>query len=378
MKQVKILHCADLHIGAELSSLGKKAVTRRAEIKRTFMNILKLCQEEQVQILLIAGDLFDNVNVQQNTLDDIKNGFEGLKDTIVAIAPGNHDPLTEDSPYSKENFWPDNVIIFKSKLEKVELESLGVRLWGAAFTGAYSEASLLQNYSVPKDGLINLCVIHGELVSENQKSTYNPITETQLKNSGMDYIALGHIHKQTDILKAGGTHYAYSGCPEGRGFDELEEKGVYIGTLSKGHCNLKYHVVCQRRNVELHVDISEAVNSMTAADMVRNKMKSKYGEAYEDNLYKVILEGSLPDSVIIDCDEIKVELNEVFYIKIRNNTRIKLDYEAVLKETTVRSIFVQKILDRIDKAGDTEKERLERALTLGMKAFSGEVKYSED
>jgi len=175
VKQVKILHCGDIHLGAELTILGRKAVTRRAEIKRTFMNILKLCQTEQVQILLIAGDFFDNVHVEENVLDEIKNGLASLKDTIVAIAPGNHDPLTTDSPYSKKDFWPENVIIFKSDLEKVELENLGVRLCGAAFTGTYVTTSMLQKFTIPKDELINICVIHGELVAPNQKSNYNSI-----------------------------------------------------------------------------------------------------------------------------------------------------------------------------------------------------------
>jgi len=378
VKQVKILHCADIHLGAELTILGRKAVTRRAEIKRTFMNILKLCQEDQVQVLLLAGDIFDNVHVQENTLEEIKNGFASLKDTIVAIAPGNHDPFTEDSPYMKKDFWPENVIIYKSGLEKVEIASLGVRLWGAAFTETYAMNPLLQNFTVPKDEFINICVIHGELVAQNQKSNYNPITEKQLINSRMDYVALGHIHKQTDILKAGDTYYAYPGCPEGRGFDELDEKGVYIGTISKGICRLEYRALCRRMNVELHVDVSDAISSKTAADIVLDKMKSKYGNDYSENLYKVILEGMIADNVSIDCDDIKTALNEVFFLKIKDHTAVKIDFDTVATETTLRSIFARKMTERMNDANPDEKENLNTALRLGIKAFFGEVKYSED
>lgn len=200
MNQVKILHCADLHLGADLSVLGRKALTRRAEIKKTFMNIIKLCQEDQIQILLISGDLFDNVHVQENMVEDIRDSFASIKDTIVAISPGNHDPLTEDSPYMQKDFWPQNVIIFGSELEKVEVEGLDVRLWGAAFKGTYTTNSILHNVSVPDDPYINICVIHGELVSANQKSNYNPVTEGQISKSGIDYVALGHIHQRSEIL----------------------------------------------------------------------------------------------------------------------------------------------------------------------------------
>ncbi|WP_291633206.1 DNA repair exonuclease [Clostridium sp.] len=378
MKQVKILHCADIHLGAELTTLGRKAVTRRAEIKRTFMNILELCQTQQVQILLIAGDFFDNVHIEDNVLSEIKNGFEGLADTIVAIAPGNHDPLTEDSPYSKKDFWPENVIIFKNGLESVEIENLGVRLWGAAFTGTYVTASMLQNFTVPRDELINICVIHGELVATNQRSNYNPITETQLSKSRMDYIALGHIHKQTEVLKTGDTYYAYSGCPEGRGFDELDEKGVYLGIVAKGFCKLEYHEMCKRMNIELHVDISEAINSRMAVDIVLDKMKSKYGETYSENLYKVILEGMISDNVCINIDDMKASLNEVYFIKIKDHTTIEIDFDSASTEITLRNTFMRKMIERINDAAPDKKEDLNTALRLGVKAFFGEVKYSED
>ena len=113
MRQVKIVHCADIHLGAELRTLGRKATIRKAEIKMTFMNILKLCNLEQVQILLIAGDFFDNIYVDESTLNEIKNGFSSLNNTIVAIAPGNHDPITEDSPYAKKIFGLRMLIFLK-------------------------------------------------------------------------------------------------------------------------------------------------------------------------------------------------------------------------------------------------------------------------
>lgn len=378
VKQVKILHCADIHLGAELTMLGRKAAARKAEIKRTFNNILNLCQTDGVQLLLIAGDFFDNVHVEENTLEEIRSGFKNLTNTIIAIAPGNHDPFTEDSPYAKKDFWPNNVIIFKSSLEKIEIEHLGVRLWGGAFTSTYVTTSMLQNINVPKDDYINICVIHGELSSSTQRSNYNPITETQLSRSKFDYAALGHIHKQTEVLKAGDTYYAYAGCPEGRGFDELGEKGVYLGTISKGVCSLEYRKLCIRMHIELHVDISEAVNSKAAADIVLEKMESIYGENYTENLYKVILEGMLEDNIFISIEDIKAALYEIYFVKIIDGTTINIDFDSVSSETTLRNIFMRKMLERINDGKSEDKEYLNTALRLGLKAFFGEVKYSED
>ena len=378
MNQVKILHCADMHLGADLSVLGRKSTTRKAEMKKTFMNVVKMCQDEQIKMLLISGDLFDNVHIQESLVEDIRDGFASLTDTIVAIAPGNHDPLTEDSPYMKKDFWPHHVIIFGNELKSVEFEGLGVRLWGAAFKGTYATNSILQQVLVPNDSYINICVIHGDMVSHNQKSSYNPITEAQLSRSGMDYVALGHIHQRSEILKAGDTFYAYPGCPEGGGFDELDDKGVYIGFVAKHMCSLTYRKICQRMNVELKVDISEAVHSKAAADIILEKMKSKYEKSYMENLYKIILEGNIPDHIHIDMEEIRAAFSDVFFVKIKDRTVVDIDMETVAGDTTLKGIFVRKMMEQMSDLEDKKKEKFHNALKLGLKAFTGEVKYSED
>ena len=77
-------------------------------------------------------------------------------------------------------------------------------------------------------------------------SDYNSVTPGFIESSGMDYIALGHIHKHTEIRRLGKTFYAYPGCPEGMGFDELGEKGVYIGEISKGGNSLEFLPTARR------------------------------------------------------------------------------------------------------------------------------------
>ncbi|AYD40179.1 DNA repair exonuclease [Clostridium fermenticellae] len=378
MKTIKIVHCADIHLGSELSILGNKAAVRKAEIKGTFFNILKLCRDENVELLLIAGDLFDDVHVNKNLLCEIRDGFDAIKDTTVVIAPGNHDPASSDSPYVIKNFWPKNVIIFKNSLEKVEIKDSSVCVWGTAFLSTQSKSSMIKNFKNVDDGLINICVVHGELVAQNQRSRYNPITEKQISDSKMDYIALGHIHKKTDVLKAGSTFYAYSGCPEGRGFDELDEKGIYIGTISKDICKLDYRRVCGRMNIELRVDISNAQNARTAADIIIDKMKLRFGEKYAENLYKIDLYGMLSNNVNIDINDIRLFLCDVFFIKLKDSTRMNIDFDNLSDEITLKNVFVRKMLERIDNAEPKEKEKLYMALKIGLRAFSCEVKYNED
>ena len=61
MNTVKILHCADIHIGAAQSFLGTLAEKRRYEVLMTFERIIDMAKENDVKIIAIAGDLFDFV-----------------------------------------------------------------------------------------------------------------------------------------------------------------------------------------------------------------------------------------------------------------------------------------------------------------------------
>lgn len=382
MVRIKILHCADIHIGAELASIGNKARQRKEEILMTFDNIVSICKDENIELLLIAGDLFQSSNMDKDIVGFVKKSLKNIPNTIIAIASGNHDYISIDSPFLDED-WPDNVHIFKSKLEAVEFKELGLRLWGAGFTSTYVTAPMLDSIDIPKDDMINICVIHGELASENQPSNYNPISLTQIRLSGMDYVALGHIHKKSEVLKAGNTYYSYCGCPEGQGFDELDEKGVYIGTITKGKCDLEFRPVCKRMNVELHIDISGANTNNEVSEIVLETIKMKYGKFFEKHLYKIILEGAIDASFKLDCEAVAIRLEgEVYFIKLNDETHIEIDINSLAKEASLKGIFVRKMLDKINKSldsgNDASVEKYRKALYIGLKAFDGEVGYNEN
>lgn len=380
MREIKVVHCADIHIGGELTTLGYKSRKRKAEIKQTFMNILSICQEEKVDFLLIAGDLLDNMNVEPAILEEIRDGFQKIESTRVLLVPGNHDYIHGDSYYLKEGFWPPNVFIWKESFECKEFSELGVRAYGAAFTTSYVTKSLVKGMKVPKDDWINIGIFHGELVAEGGKSNYNPVTIKQIENSQLDYLALGHIHKCLPIQKAGDTYFSYPGCPEGRGFDELDEKGIYMGTISKDSCNMKFVPINQRSYVELKVDVTDIDNTRQAEELILNTIEAKYGETYGEHLYKIIIEGSVHEDSMIQVEDLKVSLEqEVFYIKIKDRTQIQFDLESLAKEGALKGIFVRRMLEKLnDCKNENERQICQNALNIGLKAFYGEVRYRED
>jgi DNA repair exonuclease SbcCD nuclease subunit len=237
---VRILHCGDIHIGAS-AGIKQLSSRRKAEVLNTFLRMISYAGENDADLILISGDLFDNHKPSKDCLAEISEAFSKFNGRIF-ISPGNHDY------YGENTFWgdwelPENVTVFKNSAECVELPEDGVRIYGGAFCEVYKEEHILSKFSADEN-YINIAVIHGEISSD---TPYGPIKIEEIRNSGMDYIALGHIHKRSDVLKEGKTHYAYCGCLEGQGFDELFEKGFYFGTIEKGKAELEFVPFCRRR-----------------------------------------------------------------------------------------------------------------------------------
>ena len=376
MKAVKILHCADVHIGAAESSLGALSHSRQAETLITFENIINLAKDNNVDILLIAGDLFNSNQIDKSFCDSVFEKFLTIPDIKIVYAAGNHDPLNADSPFKKYEL-PKNLFVLDTVDSFVEFSDINTRVYGKSFKEVYMKGQVSFSLKTDND-FINLMCIHGDLRSD-MGSDYNSITSDFITQSGMDYIALGHVHKRSDITKMGDTYVAYCGCPEGQGFDELGQKGVYLGTVSKNDCALTFVPTAKRLHLCENVDITGLNNSSDIAERIIEVIKQKYPDNYADNLYKIILTGMIDDGVVLSLPEISARIGQSFYFaKLRDKTEIRLNFETLSQENTLKGVFVKNMLKKIESATDDQKELLVSALYIGIKAFSGEVSYNED
>ena len=374
MNGIKIIHTADLHLGSARTGVNGG----KAEIKNTFMKIIRLCKTDAIDFLLIAGDLFDSPFVNNKDAEEIISSMEQIPDTTIAIAPGNHDPACPGSVYLKYQF-PENVVIFSSFAESIDFPEKGVRLCGAGFTDRFENLPLLQGFNDAQTDLISLCVLHGDFVSDGASSTYNPITPSQIENCGFDYLALGHIHKRSDVQKLGKTSFAYCGCPDGMGFDETGSHGIYIGTVEKNCCAMEYKEMSSRQYIEDIVDISSCDNSFNVAETVLKHITKNYGSDFNKNLYRISLTGALPADTVIDAVQVQTILSEdLSYIHITDNTETDIsDLSKIAGETSLRGIFVKKMLDKINDAPENA-ETYKNALKFGLKAFSKGVKLNDN
>ncbi len=380
MRAVKILHCADLHLGARLKNLGSRAAKRQQDYMKTLELIVTVCKEEEIQLLLIAGDLFDSSKQSNELLEEVRALFASIPDTYIAVAPGNHDPATVDSCYEKKGFWSDNVIIFSGEMTDHEIPALGVRLWGAGMTEGYSLKSLFHREqsireAAAYDDEIQIGVLHGDLISAGGRSEYNPVYKEDIRDCGLQYLALGHIHKRSEPEWEGSCCYAYSGSTEGLGFDETGEKGVYIGLVTKSSCSLSFFPVCQRRFVRCEIDISTVTGTKQAAAFVRSFLQVQQGERFERHLYDIKLKGEQKNIWSFDAAAFLAEFDDVFYMKVREQRQLSCDLEQLADEISLRGIFARRMLLIKDKIS---KDQFETAVQIGLKAMNGRVDYSED
>lgn len=367
MNKIKVLHCADLHFDTPFKELDKEVSDiSKNELLEVFKNIIDLTIKENVEVLLIAGDVFDNLTVNKNTLFFISDQIKRIKNIKVFISPGNHDPYNEKSFYNMIN-WPENVHIFKGDMEFKEVEELNLIVWGAGFRNNYENETLLKKVNIDNDK-INIMLLHGEITSINSKNEYNPIYINDIYESNMDYIALGHRHKFSGILRAGMTTYAYSGCPQGRGFDEEGEKGVIVGDVYKGGTDLRFFPVYKREYITREVDITNTYNH----DEVVHKIVSElYDEEIDNNFYKIILKGEIKEYFNLNEKLLIEKLKDKFYyIKIINNTSIEVNLEELSRDYSIKGKFISKIFEQLKYLSDDDKEILELALRIGIQCLS--------
>ena len=359
---MRVLHAADFHLDSAFGALtAEQARQRRAESRRSPERLVEWANDHGVQLMLLAGDLFDGGELRGDTAPLLARALGAFRGRVV-IAPGNHDPYSAKSPYALP-IWPENVHIFKSStVEYVELPELSCAVYGAAFTSPVQGESFLAGFRAPEDDFIHLMVLHGDCSAA--ESRYDPITKEQIAESGLDYLALGHTHQFGGFLREGQTTYAYSGCPEGRGFDELGEKGILAGTVERRKAELSFVPFAHRKYEILNVDVT----GKTAEDALRAALPE---ETARDS-YRIIFTGET-DECGLDLRSLEERFKPDFFsLELRDETRIGEDVWARAQEDSLRGLFLRELRGKYDAApSDEERAKIQLAARFGLAALDG-------
>ena len=353
---VKILHASDFHLDSPFDSLPEeKAAERRREGRALLDKIAQLVTDEKIELVLLAGDLLDSAVSYYETQEALRQMLSRMRAEIF-IAPGNHDYYSAKSPYFTLEL-PENVHIFTSPAVKCfELPKLGCCVWGAGFNAPQCPP-LLRGFSVPASDAIELMVLHGDLSGEQ----YNHVSDADIAGSKLDYLALGHVHTFSGFQKAGFTTYAYSGCPEGRGFDETGAKGVIIGEVSKTGSNLRFVPLGGREYRILEVDLTGKTDAADALAAVRSITAPR-------DVARIVLTGEFDGG--LNTDALADSLRDNFYaVTVRDATRPRRDLWAEADDDTLKGLFLRRLRAQFVAADEPGKQKILLAARYGLAAL---------
>ena len=354
---MKFVHIADIHFDTPFTTLnirGNFGKIRRLDQREIFKKIIQYIQENNINCFFIAGDFYEHDYIRKSTIEYINELFKKIPNTKIFITPGNHDPFIKNSMYQNFN-WNNNVKIFKSKIEKIELRD--VDIYGAGFEDFYCKSLGIENIEIENKDKINILVTHGSLnASDKMQLQYNPMQKNKLEKLGFDYIALGHIHKPYYNIEENQS-IIYPGSTISMGFDELGKHGFITGEIEKNKLAISFIPIDNKEFQELEIDVSE----LNDIDELIEKLNNIILE--ENIFYKIILIGKR--NFEIDILNLYQFIHQKNIIKIKNNTKINYSLEDLANNYTLKGIFINEIIEEYQKANYT-KEELDKILDIGL------------
>ncbi len=381
---LRLLHTADVHLGARHADLGDRAATQRERQFAAFVAAIDLALAEKVDLVLIAGDLFDS-NVQPRR--SVERAAAQLKRLVearirIVIAPGTHDVFDRASIYRAYDLpalagavGSDFVTVLDPDHPDVYLRPLDVVVHGQCFPTKRAPHSPLLDFDAAKDerATWQIGLLHAALAIEGKTDGDDVvITNSEIEASHFDYLALGHWHS-TSKGRAGKTSYAYSGAPEPVALDQDRAGNVLLVTLDS--TDGKKHVMVEERKVgrtrfeRIQLDAA-AVGSQPGL------VKQLTERADPDLMLDVELIGVRPDELDVRVEEVESELADRFLkLRIRDKAVSPLPEGPVASPDTVLGAFVRDLEAQIAELeaadDDPAANELRDALRLGRLLLSG-------
>lgn len=348
---MKFFHVADIHLGAAPDSGFPWGEKRKEEVWDSFCRLLERAEQEAVDLILIAGDLFHRQPLLRE-LKEVNYLFSKLTRTRVVLIAGNHDYLKKDS-YYRSMEWNDNVTFLASgQYEKVVFSDIKTSVYGLSYHSREIREPLyddLQPDDIP--GMRNILLAHGG------DEKHIPINWRKLQRSGFDYVALGHIHKPQPIIE---NKIVYAGALEPIDKNDLGMHGFISGIYENNKLNITFVPWSVRQYIKLKIDVDERATD----HFIKEEIQSEISRLGEQNIYKIALSGYRDPDIIFQTGYYQDYGN---VIEVIDGTHPAYDFDKLFSQHP--DDIIGQYIERLYRPGMTKIE--EKALHYGIQALQG-------
>ena len=363
---MRFIHTGDWHIGKTIAPQrygGDFARQRRRELLETAESIVRFANENQVDLVLCAGDLFHDGHVRMEELRDLNAILSGLKQAKFVVAAGNHDPLLPDNNYERLD-WCPQVRIAEAGCSSMVFPELDCCIHSYGWTRMEESVPILGHWLPQKQAKYDILLLHADVLTTPTK--YLPVTPNWLRALPMDYLALGHIHQavvQDQLIR-------YCGSPEPHNISETGDHGFWLCDLDESGLRVQKIITAQRKCVRKRMEIS-ATDAVWELRMAIRSMAQAEGIK---NLYDIELCGQHSAENPLDVENLRQELlSDGVLCQLKDSTVPDYDLQRLRQENANNLLggFIRSFEGR----ALSEQEQL--ALDIGLEALLQEMRKQQ-
>ncbi|HEY7737081.1 MAG TPA: DNA repair exonuclease [Candidatus Limnocylindrales bacterium] len=382
---LRLVHTADVHIGARHAALGDQASVLRERQFAAFRSSVDLAIAEKVDLFLVAGDLFDSNTQPRRSVERVAMEISRLREAGIrsVIIPGTHDVYDRASIFRAYDLprmagnppGEDWVTILTPSRPDAHLETCDVVVHGRVFSTKRAPHSPLLDLRVADDtrATWHIGLVHAAIAIPGKTDGDDVVVSAdEIGSTGLDYLALGHWHS-TQQGKSGKVSYAYAGAPEPTAIDQAGAGSVLLVTLDDSKDPRSVKVEGRRVGRTSFESLEIDAASIGSQPALVERLTAK---ANPDLVLDARIIGVRPDDLDLHIDELEEHLRSSFLrVRVRDHSMPPLTEGTLPPPDTIAGAFIRDTEARVAEleAADRAEEaaELRDVLRLGRLLLAG-------
>ena len=348
--ELRFVHAADLHLDSPFTSLRTTVPPHVADdlcdaTFKTFGKIVRLCLDENVDALLISGDVYDAADKSLRAQLRFAEGMQALAEEGIRsfVCHGNHDPL---DGWEARLDWPDQCTRFGPDLSSAPIfkdDPQRAMVHGVSYRTRETKVNLSRLFKDLPKSQYDIGLLHTNVGGDADHGAYAPCTMADLQGTPIDYWALGHVHTR-QLLSTQDPVAAYPGNTQGRSANETGERGVFLVEVdAEGVSELEFRAMDSIRWLRIEVDIGKAGTMGRVIDAILQQLETVLGQTNRPCVVQLTLKGRGPMNAELrspgQVNELLDELNDswieenpwIWCDRLQIATQSPIDRKAALR-----------------------------------------------